>query len=170
MGQWVRNPTGFHTGSIPGSGRSWRRGWKPTLIFLLGKTHGQGSWWATVHGVAKVWHDLSEQPQIGFWVLMYPKSWKYCGSMYAFLWYLYSMMQNLGYVMYVRKRIKLSLGNGHFKMVKLKSSRWRNNFTYIFIYLKYLVNFTMYSLGTCCVYSWEKTHFMCFKYIWKESL
>ena len=125
MGPWVRNLPVIQETQDQSLGQEdpWRRGWKPTSIFLLGKSHGQGSWWATVHGVAKVWHDLSEQPQIGFWVLMFPKSWKYYGSMYAFLWYSYNMMQNPGYVLYMRKRIKLSLGNGHFKMVKLKSSR-----------------------------------------------
>ena len=32
--------------------------WQPTPVFLSGKSHGQGAWWATVHGVARVWHDL----------------------------------------------------------------------------------------------------------------
>ena len=31
----------------------WRRKWQPTPGFLAGKSHGQGAWWATVHGVAK---------------------------------------------------------------------------------------------------------------------
>ena len=37
-------------GKIP-----WRRAWKGTLVFLPGELHGQGAWWATVHGVAKSW-------------------------------------------------------------------------------------------------------------------
>ena len=31
----------------------WRRAWQPTPVFLPGKSHGQRSWWATVHGVRK---------------------------------------------------------------------------------------------------------------------
>ena len=30
----------------------WRR-WQPTPVFLPGKFHGRGAWWATVHGVTK---------------------------------------------------------------------------------------------------------------------
>ena len=29
------------TGSIPGLGRFWRRGWQPTPVFLPGEFHGQ---------------------------------------------------------------------------------------------------------------------------------
>ena len=32
-------------GKIP-----WRREWQPTPVFLLGESHGQGAWRATVHG------------------------------------------------------------------------------------------------------------------------
>ena len=35
-------------GKIP-----WRRAWLPPTVFLPGKSHGRGAWWATVHGVAK---------------------------------------------------------------------------------------------------------------------
>ena len=31
----------------------WRRKWQPTPVFLLGKSHGQRSWQATVYGLAK---------------------------------------------------------------------------------------------------------------------
>ena len=31
------------TGSIPGLGRFWRRGWQPTPVFLPGEFHGQRS-------------------------------------------------------------------------------------------------------------------------------
>ena len=31
------------TGSIPGSGRSGRKAWQPTPVFLLGEYHGQRS-------------------------------------------------------------------------------------------------------------------------------
>ena len=30
-------------GSIPGSGRSWRRAWQPTPVFLPAESHGQRS-------------------------------------------------------------------------------------------------------------------------------
>ena len=45
-------------GKIP-----WRRGWQPTPIFLPGESHG--AWWATVHGVARVRHDLVTKPPQG---------------------------------------------------------------------------------------------------------
>ena len=41
------------SGSTPGSGRSQRRGWQPTPVFLPGKFHGQRNWWASVHGVTE---------------------------------------------------------------------------------------------------------------------
>ena len=28
----------------------WRRKWQSTLVFLPGKSHGQGAWWLPVHG------------------------------------------------------------------------------------------------------------------------
>ena len=31
----------------------WRRKWQPSPIFLPGKSHGQRSWWVSVHGVSK---------------------------------------------------------------------------------------------------------------------
>ena len=34
--------------------------WQPTPVFLAGKFHGQGAWWATVHGVTKSWTRLSK--------------------------------------------------------------------------------------------------------------
>ena len=43
-------------GKIP-----WRRKRQSTPIFLPGKSHGQGAWRATVHGVAKSQTRLSEQ-------------------------------------------------------------------------------------------------------------
>ena len=30
-------------GSTPGSGRSWKRAWQPTPVFLPGESHGQRS-------------------------------------------------------------------------------------------------------------------------------
>jgi len=27
--------------------------WQPTAVFLSGKSHSRGAWWATVHGDAK---------------------------------------------------------------------------------------------------------------------
>jgi len=47
------------TGSIPGSRRSPGGGHgKPTPVFSLGESHGQRSWLATVHSVAKSWIKL----------------------------------------------------------------------------------------------------------------
>ena len=41
-------------GSISWVGKiSWRRKWKPTSVFVPGKSHGQRSLMATVYGVAK---------------------------------------------------------------------------------------------------------------------
>ena len=44
-------------GSILGLGRSWRREWQLTPVFLPGEFHGQrkGSWKATVHRIVKSW-------------------------------------------------------------------------------------------------------------------
>ena len=40
----------------------WRRNWKPTLVFLPGKSHRE-VWQATVHWVTRVGHDLATQQQ-----------------------------------------------------------------------------------------------------------
>ena len=37
-----------------------RRQWQPTPVLLPGKSHGQGTWWATVRGVAKSQTQLSD--------------------------------------------------------------------------------------------------------------
>ena len=48
-------------GLIPGLGRfSWRRKCQPTPVFLPGDSHARGALWATVHGVAKSWTQLSD--------------------------------------------------------------------------------------------------------------
>jgi hypothetical protein len=50
--------------SIPGLGRSLEKEMATTPIFLPGKSHEKAVWWATVHWVAKVRHDLAtKQPQ-----------------------------------------------------------------------------------------------------------
>ena len=36
-----------------------RRKWKPTPVFLPGKSHDRGAWWATVHEVIS-WTQLSD--------------------------------------------------------------------------------------------------------------
>ena len=38
----------------------WRRKWQPTLVFLLGKSHGHRSLTGIGHGVAKSWTWLSD--------------------------------------------------------------------------------------------------------------
>ena len=40
--------------------RIWRRKWQPTLVFLPGESHGQRTWWATVHGVTNSRTRLSD--------------------------------------------------------------------------------------------------------------
>ena len=42
-------------GKIP-----WRREWQPSPVFLPGKLHDRGAWWATVLGVSKSWTRLSK--------------------------------------------------------------------------------------------------------------
>ena len=46
-------------GSSPGLGR---RKWQPTAVVLLGECYERVAWWATVHGVARVIHDLVTKP------------------------------------------------------------------------------------------------------------
>ena len=42
----------------------WRSKWQPTQVFLPGKSCGldRGAWWAPVHGVIRVGHDLMPKP------------------------------------------------------------------------------------------------------------
>ena len=42
----------------------WRRKWQPTAIFLPGQSVERGSWWATIHNVAKRQTQLK---QLGLW-------------------------------------------------------------------------------------------------------
>ena len=46
-------------GSIPGSGRSWRREWQPTPVFLPGESHGQRSWTGYSPWGCRVGHDCA---------------------------------------------------------------------------------------------------------------
>ena len=49
------------TGLIPGLGRSpGERNGNPLQYSCLGKPMDRGIWWATVHGVAKSWTQLSD--------------------------------------------------------------------------------------------------------------
>ena len=53
-GRFKRHSRDPWVGKIP-----WRRRkWQPTPVFLPAKSHGQRSWRATVHGVAKSWTRL----------------------------------------------------------------------------------------------------------------
>ena len=59
-GSAIKNPLAMQeirfdpwVGKIP-----WRKKWQPTPVFLPGKSHGQRSLVGTVHGVARVRHDL----------------------------------------------------------------------------------------------------------------
>ena len=38
----------------------WKKAWQPTPVFLLGESHEQRSWQATVHRVAKSWTRLKQ--------------------------------------------------------------------------------------------------------------
>jgi len=50
-------------GSIPGPGRSPGEGnGKPLQYSCLGNLMDKGAWWAAVHGVARVRHDLATEP------------------------------------------------------------------------------------------------------------
>ena len=40
----------------------WRRKWQPTPVFLLENPMDRGTWRATVHGVARVGHNLVTKP------------------------------------------------------------------------------------------------------------
>ena len=40
----------------------WRRQWQPTPVFLLENPMDRGTWQATVHGVARVGHNLVTKP------------------------------------------------------------------------------------------------------------
>ena len=55
----IHKTPGFHpwVGKIP-----WRRKWQPIPAFLLGNPTDRGAWWATVHGVTRVRHDLVTKP------------------------------------------------------------------------------------------------------------
>jgi len=50
-------------GLIPGSGRSpGERNGNPLQYSCLENPMDRGAWWATVHGVARVRHDLATKP------------------------------------------------------------------------------------------------------------
>ena len=40
----------------------WRKKWQSTTVSLPGNPTDRGAWWATVHGVARVGHDLATKP------------------------------------------------------------------------------------------------------------
>ena len=52
-------------GLIPGSGRSPGEGnGHPVQYSCLGNPMDRGDWWVTVHGVARVRHDLATKPPL----------------------------------------------------------------------------------------------------------
>ena len=54
-------------GSIPGSGTSPGEGnGNPLQYSCLKNAVNRGAWWATVHGIARVRHDLATKPPIRF--------------------------------------------------------------------------------------------------------
>ena len=59
-----RRPSPGDKGSIPGSGRSpgeWNG--NPLQYSCLENPMDRGAWWATVHGVARIKHDLVTKPR-----------------------------------------------------------------------------------------------------------
>ena len=62
-------------GSIPGSARSpGEEKGKPLRYSCLGNPMDRGAWWATVHGVTRVEHDLVTRPHRSHsWCLMEEK-------------------------------------------------------------------------------------------------
>ena len=68
----VKNPRGSagrcnRCGFDPWVGKiPWRRKWQPTPVFLPGESHGLTTWWATVHGVSRVGHDVLTKPPPSF--------------------------------------------------------------------------------------------------------
>ena len=72
MAQWLKkkNPSpsagdARNVGSIPGSGRSPAAGNGNSLqYFCLGNPMDRGAWWATVHGVAMNWTQMSTHTPI----------------------------------------------------------------------------------------------------------
>jgi len=51
-------------GSVAWSGRYPGEGiWQPTPVFFLENPMDRRAWWATVHGVAESWTQLSEKVQ-----------------------------------------------------------------------------------------------------------
>ena len=65
-GSVVKNPpaNAGDSGSIPGSGRSpGEENGNPLQCSCLGNAMDRGAWWATVHGVTRVKHDLETNQQ-----------------------------------------------------------------------------------------------------------
>ena len=62
----VKNPTANagDAGLIPGSGRSLGEGnGNPHQYSCLENSNDRGAWWAIVHGVTRVGHDLATEQQ-----------------------------------------------------------------------------------------------------------
>ena len=70
MAQWVKNPPAMHktclsigdlglipVGKIPREGNG-----NPLQHSCLGNPMDRGAWWTTVHGIARVIHDLGTKP------------------------------------------------------------------------------------------------------------
>ena len=70
----IRDECSIPGDSLPGESSfsrkiPWRRKWQPTPVFLPGESMDRGAWQATVHGVARVRHDLvtKERERYSFW-------------------------------------------------------------------------------------------------------
>ena len=43
---------------------------------FLGNSKGRGAWWATVHGVARIRHDLATKPPATTTIISYHQAWQ----------------------------------------------------------------------------------------------
>ena len=57
----------------------WRREWQPPPVFLPGKAMVRAAWWATVHGMARVGHDLATNTSLLWWVIRC-RLWQHVGE------------------------------------------------------------------------------------------
>ena len=68
VAQWVKNLPAGDPGSIPGLGRFPGEGNSNSLQYCcLENPIGRGAWWAIVHRVTRVGHDLGPKPPTPCW-------------------------------------------------------------------------------------------------------
>ena len=88
----------------PWVGKSpWRRKWKPTPVFLPGKSHGQGAWRATVHGVTKS-QTTTEHNQDAF--LMHKILYNHSAHLLLYLYHLLARWPQSSHVHTAHSRVR----------------------------------------------------------------